>query len=52
MGVHLTNFEGSITDAVRDSIAKVTDAIGIPKCGGCAKRQEWLNRLVPYAADG
>lgn len=32
-----------------DAIARVTDAVGIPKCGACAKRQEILNKLVPFA---
>ena len=27
-----------------DTVAAVTDAMGIPKCGGCAKRQAALNR--------
>lgn len=31
-----------------DAIAKVTDALGIPKCDGCKKRQEKLNSLVPF----
>ena len=31
-----------------DVIAAVTDALGIPKCGGCAKRQEKLNELFPF----
>jgi hypothetical protein len=28
-----------------DGVKRVTDALGIPQCGGCAKRQEWLNEL-------
>lgn len=32
-----------------DVVARVTDAVGIPKCGGCAKRQEMLNKLVPFS---
>lgn len=31
-----------------DTIKKVTDKLGIKQCGGCKKRQEALNRLVPY----
>lgn len=27
-----------------DLIAAMTKAIGIPPCGGCEKRREWLNR--------
>ena len=35
-----------------DSIKKITDAMKIPQCGGCRKRQEKLNRLVPYHKKG
>jgi hypothetical protein len=31
-----------------DTIAKATKAVGIKPCGGCKKRQEWLNEKVPY----
>jgi hypothetical protein len=31
-----------------DTIKKVTTAIGIKPCGGCQKRAELLNRLIPY----
>lgn len=31
-----------------DVIASATKAIGIRKCGGCAKRQAALNKLVPF----
>jgi hypothetical protein len=31
-----------------DTIKKVTDKLGIKQCGGCKKRQDALNRLVPY----
>lgn len=31
-----------------DTIAKVTKAVGIKPCGGCARRRALLNRLVPY----
>lgn len=31
-----------------DTIAKVTTAVGIRPCLGCKKRQELLNKLVPY----
>ena len=33
-----------------DTIAKATKAVGIKPCGGCRKRQEALNRLVPYGS--
>jgi hypothetical protein len=32
-----------------DTIAKVTTALGIKPCGGCKKRQELLNKLLPYS---
>jgi hypothetical protein len=31
-----------------DTIAKLTNAVGIKPCGGCKRRQRALNRLVPY----
>jgi len=31
-----------------DTVAKVTRKLGIKPCAGCKKRQELLNRLVPY----
>jgi deoxyribose-phosphate aldolase len=31
-----------------DTIAKITKAVGIKPCGGCAERQEALNALLPY----
>jgi len=31
-----------------DTVAKLTRKLGIKPCGGCKKRQELLNRLVPY----
>lgn len=31
-----------------DAIKAATDAVGIKQCGGCAKRQEWLNDAVPF----
>jgi hypothetical protein len=31
-----------------DVVASVTDAIGIPKCGGSVQRQEWLNKMLPF----
>ena len=33
-----------------DTIARATKAVGIKPCGGCKKRQEWLNKKVPYKA--
>ncbi len=31
-----------------DVVASVTSAVGIKPCGGCGKRREALNRLVPF----
>jgi len=31
-----------------DTISKITHALHISECGGCAKRRELLNKLVPY----
>ena len=31
-----------------DTIAKITEAIGIIPCEGCNKRKESLNRLFPF----
>ena len=31
-----------------DTVARVTQAVGIKPCGGCQKRQELLNKMVPY----
>lgn len=29
---------------IGDRVKQLTDALGIPQCGGCEKRQEWLNK--------
>jgi len=31
-----------------DTIEKATRAVGIKPCGGCKKRRDKLNRLLPY----
>lgn len=31
-----------------DVVSAVTKAVGIRECGGCAKRREALNKLVPF----
>jgi len=31
-----------------DTVKKVTDALKIPQCPACKRRQEKLNRLFPY----
>jgi len=37
-----------VSRGLGDTIAKVTRALGIPTCGGCAERQGKLNSAVPY----
>lgn len=32
-----------------DTVARVTSALGVKPCGGCKKRQEELNKAVPYS---
>jgi hypothetical protein len=36
------------TKGLGDTIANVTNRLGIHQCGGCKKRQRWLNEKVPY----
>ena len=31
-----------------DTIANITKKVGIKPCGGCRKRQKWLNEKFPY----
>ena len=31
-----------------DVIARATSAVGIKPCGGCQKRREALNKLIPF----
>jgi hypothetical protein len=31
-----------------DVIEKVTKTIGIPTCGGCKKRRDYLNKKFPF----
>lgn len=31
-----------------DTIKRITNAIGIPTCGGCEQRRQLLNQLIPY----
>ena len=31
-----------------DTVAKVTQAIGIPPCAGCKKPQAAMKKLIPY----
>jgi hypothetical protein len=34
-----------------DTIHRVTSALGIPHCGGCEQRREFLNELIPYGGN-
>lgn len=34
-----------------DTIAKVTEAVGIKPCGSCKKRQEALNKMFSYSQE-
>jgi hypothetical protein len=38
----------NVSRGLGDTIAKMTKAVGIKPCGGCKKRQEILNKAVPY----
>jgi hypothetical protein len=38
-----------VSRGLGDTVARVLDAVGVAKCGGCAKRQKLLNQLVPYS---
>lgn len=35
-----------------DLVAAATKAVGIKPCGGCQKRREALNRMVPFGGSG
>ena len=50
LGDRLKQLNKQMKDAkgLGDSVAAVTQATNIKPCGGCKKRQEWLNRMVPY----
>jgi hypothetical protein len=44
---------GNVVQASRprglgDVVARIASAVGIKRCGGCRKRQEALNRAVPF----
>ena len=34
-----------------DVIHRVATAIGVPTCGGCEKRRQQLNKLVPFTSE-
>jgi hypothetical protein len=31
-----------------DVVASATRVLGIPHCGGCEQRRQWLNRVLPF----
>ncbi len=31
-----------------DTVAKITKAVGIKPCGGCAKRRKAMNKIFPF----
>lgn len=39
------------SEGVGDTIAKITDTLGIKKCKGCEQRQKKLNKIFPYKKD-
>tara|TARA_B100000809_G_C15131280_1_gene528529 strand:+ start:1057 stop:2244 length:1188 start_codon:yes stop_codon:yes gene_type:complete len=36
------------TGGLGNAVARITSSVGIRKCGGCTRRQGWLNRLTPW----
>jgi len=36
---------------IGNRLAALTTALGIPPCGGCGQRQEWLNRAHVWLRD-
>lgn len=44
----VTSGSKSKTQGLGDTIAKITKAVGLEPCGGCKKRQKWLNDKFPY----
>jgi hypothetical protein len=38
----------NLSKGLGDTIAKITEAVGIKPCGSCEKRKKLLNRIVPY----
>jgi hypothetical protein len=36
---------------IGDVIASMTKAIGVPPCGGCEQRRQWLNAAHSWARD-
>lgn len=44
--------EGKQPEGLGDTIEQITTALGIKKCGGCEKRRQMLNKMVPYTSEG
>ena len=40
--------EATVMRGLGDVVAAVTKSVGIQPCGGCAERQAWLNKVVPF----
>ena len=51
-GGQIVNSKTQKARGLGDTVAKMTKAVGIKPCGGCKKRQEWLNKKVPYRQQG
>lgn len=47
-GKERSNVPRGTSRGLGDTIAKVTNAIGVKPCAPCKKRQEYLNKIVPY----
>jgi hypothetical protein len=50
-GVGRVVTSSSSSRGLGDTIAKITNAVGIKPCGGCKKRQKKLNETFPYPRD-
>lgn len=40
---------GAVLSGAGDVVAAMTDAVGLKKCAPCSRRQEAMNRAVPFA---
>ena len=41
-------YEGGKSRGLGDTVAKITKAVGIKPCGGCAKRRKAMNKIFPF----
>lgn len=39
-------------EGLGDAVARVTKAMGFTPCGGCERRRQALNRIVPFGDKG